>query len=121
MTEKEFWRFLENAWVKGREAQFSVTRDSADSQLQKPGEYIGGHSLLPKNYGKIPKSKIIGMGQLLLDKRVKTSTKEGILIILAHHPSKEALNTLKRYNENPDKDLDIFAKFALEECEMWNE
>lgn len=82
---------------------------------------MGGHALLPKDYDKIPIDKIVEMGELLLSKHAKIPTKEAILILLAHHPSKEALGALKTYNKQPDEELKYFAQFALDECEMWNE
>lgn len=121
MREEDFWLFLNNALAQGRVSQVSARRDSDNLLEQKQAKYITGHSILPKNHDKISKDKIIGMGNLLLDKRVKPSTKEAILMILAHHPSKEALNALKTYNKRPDKGLEIFAELALEECEWWNE
>lgn len=61
------------------------------------------------------------MGELLFDKKANSKTKEAIMVILAHIPSKTALSILKRYNSMPDKELSIFAQIALDECEMWNE
>ena len=121
MTEKEFWLFLEDALERGRESQISFTRDSDIPELREQGRYIGGHSLLPKDYDKISKDKIVEMGELLLGRKVKRSTKEAVMMILAHHGSDEALKALKKYNKKPDKGLEIYAELALQECEMWNE
>lgn len=121
MTEKEFWTFLENAWAaNGRESQFLMAGNANDPRVQKTVEYIKAHSLLPKDYNKVSKDKIIQMGGLLLDKNAGAKTKEAILIILAHHTSMEALDILKRYNTNPDGELKLFAEFALDECHMWH-
>ncbi|MEA3369000.1 MAG: hypothetical protein U9Q24_01385 [Candidatus Ratteibacteria bacterium] len=121
MTEKEFWIFLNDALAKGRTPQVSKVMDSDDPQLKAAGKFIGGHSLLPKDYDKIAIDKIIEIGKLLLNKNAGIPTKEAVLMLLAHHPSKEALSALKTYNENPKEELRIFAQLALEECEMWNE
>ncbi len=118
MTEKDFWLFLKQAWAtKGRVSQVSGSINSDNLQVQKQGEYMTGHSVLPEGYDKIPTDKIVEMGKLLLDRQVQRQTKEAILMILAHHPSKVALNALKVYNKNPDKELKIFAELALQECE----
>jgi len=42
------------------------------------------------------------------------------MIILAHHGSDAALDTLRVYNVKPDKGLEIFARMALDECEGWH-
>ena len=76
---------------------------------------------MPENHQRIPLDIINRAGALLFNKACKLSTKQAILIILAHHPTKTALDILKRYNIEPDKDLEIFAQFALDECIMWNE
>ena len=121
MTEKEFWVFLNGKFEEGRQEQVSLVMDSDDPQIKAAGKYIGGHSLLPKGYDEIPATKIFDMGKLLLGGQAKALTKEAILVILAHIPSKDALNILKAYNESPDAELKYFAQMALEECEMWNE
>ena len=57
---------------------------------------------------------------VFIDRNVSHRTKEAIIVLLAHMPVKSALAILRRYNNNPDKELEIFAKIALDECEMWN-
>ena len=122
MTEKEFWQFLECLWKeKGRVPQVSGKIDSPDPMLQLRGKYISGHALLPRNYDKIPEGQIIKMSQLLFDRIANLRTKEAIMTLLAHIPSKTALSILEKYNTMPDRGLEIFAQIALDECEMWNE
>lgn len=122
MTEIDFWRFLKKAWEKeGREDQVSGVIDTDDPYTQKTGEYISGHSLLPKNYDKISEDTIIGMGKLLLKKKIKSQTKQAVLIILAHHGSDAALRALETYNQRPDRRLKYFAQFAVDECLMWHD
>lgn len=122
MTEREFWQFLERLWKEnGRVSQVSGVIDSVDPVLQSHGQYIGGHALLPNGYDKIPEEQIIKIGKLLFDRDANPRTKEAIMIILAHMPSKIALNILKKYNKAPDRGLEIFAQIALDECKMWNE
>lgn len=120
MTEENFWKFLIDALKQGKDTQVSMVTDGKNTGYEGMSKFIGGHSLLPKNYDEISKGTIKEIGSLLLNGDCKSSTKEAILILLAHHPSKEALNTLKKYNENPDKELKFYAKLALEECLMWN-
>lgn len=121
MTEKEFWIFLKNALEKGRTPQLSLIRDYSDAELKNSGKFIRGHSLLPKDYDKIPIGKINKMGRLLLNKNTSIQAKEVILMLLAHRPSKKALGILKVYNKQPDEELKFFAALALDECKMWNE
>ena len=119
MTEKEFWLFMQKSYDKGRIPMVSGYVDSEG--LEGANKYIGGHALLPADYESIPKVFVMEFGKLLMDRAIAIKTKEVILMILAHHASKEALNALKAYNKNPDEELTIFAELALQECEMWNE
>ena len=121
MTEREFWLFLDNALAKGRVAQVSGTIDTCDPQIQKASHYIECHCMLPEGYDRISISTIFQMGELLLCGKASMPTKEAILMILAHHPTKEALGILKQYSIFPDSGLELFAQFALDECQMWNE
>jgi len=121
MTEQEFWIFLKQAMERGREPMLASHIDTADPELQKMGEYIMGHSYLPKDYDKIGKGVITEMGRLLMDLRVRHKTKEAVMMILAHNGSDEALDILRTYNRIPDKGLEVFSMLALQECRMWNE
>ncbi len=121
MVEKEFLDFLEMKLKHGRVPQVSGYVDSLDPAIQNAGKYIGEHSVLFEGHQMLPIKMVIEMGRLLLNRNVKLQTKEAILVILAHHPSREALNALNLYNVIPDEDLRYFARIALDECEMWNE
>ena len=121
MTEKEFLDFLQMKLKIARIPQLSGYVDSFDSVVQNAGKYIGGHSVLFEGHQTLPIKTVVGMGQLLLNQNVLLQTKEALLVILAHHPSREALNAISLYNVNPDENLRYFAQFALDECEMWNE
>lgn len=127
MTENDFWLFLNGQLTQGRAMVASGMIDCMDPvlavnpELAETGRFLGGHSLLPNDVDKVAIGKIEEMGGLLLGGRASLYTKEAILIILAHHPSKEALDILKAYNAYPNRDLRIFSQMALDECEMWNE
>ena len=127
MTEKDFWLFLNGQLTQGRAMVASGTIDCMDPvlagnpELVETGRFLGGHSLLPDNVDKVAVGKIKEIGGLLLGGRASLSTKEAIMMFLAHHPSKEALDILKAYNAYPDRELKVFAEMAQDECEMWNE
>ncbi|MDD5174022.1 MAG: hypothetical protein WC419_01370 [Candidatus Omnitrophota bacterium] len=121
MTEKEFLNFLEMKSKNGRVPQLSGYVDSYDTAIQEAEKYTGGHSVLFEGHQMLPIKMVVEMGRLLLNRDVLLKTKEALLVILAHHPSKEALNVLSLYNIDPDEDLRYFARIALDECEMWNE
>lgn len=121
MTEKEFWNFLNKSLEKGRVPQVSGYIDSENPEIQKQGEYVGGHSVLFEGHDKLSLDIIEEIGELLLDKSVTAPAKEAILMILAHHPTKVALRILKKYNQDPDEQLKYTAQFALQECQWWNE
>ena len=121
MTENEFWVFLNRSLAKGRVPQVSGYVDSNDKFMQSTGEYFAAHSVLFEGHDKLAKDLIVNMGELILVPDVPLQAKEAILMVLAHHPSQEALWALARYNKDPDKDLEYIAHFALEECGWWNE
>lgn len=121
MTEQEFWLFLEKMWQEGRAQQRIGIIDCENSQLQKAGEYLQGHALLPRDYGKLGAELIVKMGSLLFKKEVSDKTKEAVMMLLAHNTTEVALTILAKYNLIPDKGLEFFAQMALEECAMWNE
>ena len=121
MTEAQFWRFLENLWRRrGREAMMAGMVDDPDSQVQAASHYIMSHTLLPRDYDKIPVDTVAGMGRLLLKKGIQRKTREAIMMLLAHHGSNEALEALAIYNMRPNNGLEVFARMALEECEGWH-
>lgn len=121
MTEKDFWAFLNGKLAQGRVEQMSGMMYDDDPQAKEAGKYIGAHSFLPKGYDEISEKEIVGMGELLLGETASISTKEAIMVLLAHIPSKKALIILKAYNELPNAELRLFSQMALDECEMWNE
>ena len=121
MEKGDIWLFLENELAKEKASQVSCVIDSDDPQAQRMSKYISNHALLPEGYDKIQTDKIVGMGELLLDKTAEVQAKATIMMILAHHPSREALKALRRYNANPDKELKDLVPLAIEECEWWGE
>lgn len=122
MTENGFWNFMGKRWEEGRAVQKSYVKDAPDPVGKAYGQYIGsGHALLPKNYQDLTPYDIVGIGKLLFERGVKIKTKEAILVLLAHQPSRIALNLIRKYTMKPDKTLKIYAELALDECEMWNE
>ena len=121
VTEKEFWVFWNKSLAKGRIPQISSYMDSDNKLGASVGEYFGGHSILFEGHSKLANDVIMKIGKLILYSEVTLQAKEAALMILAHHPSQEALQALTIYNKNPDKGLEHTAHFALEECEWWNE
>jgi len=121
MTENIFWAFLNMAIaIKGRMKYASGYIDSDNRDIKEEDNYIGGHSVLFKDHDRLPEERIEEIGSLLFDRSVSRRTKEAVLMLLAHHPKRCALDILHRYNQDPDKDLAYYAKTALWECRMWN-
>lgn len=121
MTEKAFWEFLKMAIaIKGRMNQVSGYIDRDGQDIHETGRYIGDHSVLFKGYDRLSEERIEEIGALLFDQSISKQAKEAVLMLLAHYPKRCALNILRRYNSNPDKDLAYYAKTALWECQMWN-
>ncbi|MDD5775351.1 MAG: hypothetical protein PHS64_05375 [Candidatus Omnitrophica bacterium] len=121
MSEKEFWGFLHAMLGRGRMNMWMGRIDSNDPRLNEAERFISSHALLPIGCENISRSDILRMGTLLFQPRTLRQTKEAVLIILAHHPSQEALAVLEKFNACPDRELRVFAELALDECCMWND
>ena len=74
-----------------------------------------------KGFDRLLEEEILGMERVLFRSDIELAWKRIILITLAHLSSETALTALTRYCLSPDKELEGFAKMALEECLMWNE
>jgi len=105
---------------RGREPMMAGEIDDSDPEVQAVGHYIMSHSLLPRDYDKIPVEVAASIGKLLLEKGIQHKTREAIMMILAHHGSNAALNALRIYNMRPNKGLEVFSEMALDECENWH-
>jgi len=122
MTEKAFWAFLNTAiTVKRRMDQVTGYIDCDNRDIQENSQYLGGHSVLFKGHNRLSEVRVEEIGSLLFDISVSRWTKEAVLMLLAHHPKRCALNLFSKYNRDPDKELAFYAKTALWECQMWNE
>jgi hypothetical protein len=121
MNEQEFWIFFRNLQKSGKAEVIAGSFYSGKESADPYGNYITSHSMLPSGYQNLSQKTIEQLGSLLSFKNAAIKTKEVILLLLAHQPEKEALSILKNYNRYPDKELEIFAEMALDECLMWNE
>jgi hypothetical protein len=120
MTEKEFWVFLSSALEKGRVPQISGYIDTDNALVRENVKYISGHSILFAGHDKLSDPMIRELGELMFNPSTSLKAKEAIMLILAHSPTKSALEALKAYNRNPDHVLSYFAQCALDECKWWN-
>lgn len=103
-----------------KEDMIIQTMDTPDNELAVQIDYIGAHALLPKDCDKFPIEKIKDMGLVLLANTPEEIIAKTIVMILAHHPSREALNILRMYLSKANTDLKAFVQCAIEECEVWN-
>lgn len=117
----EFYEFIRQCYSQNKPPMLIGTRDTDNTMLRKNAEYLSAHTFLPVDHDKIPVDKILLMGKGLLSRNTAIEIKKTILIILAHHSSREALFAIKTYLRDPDEDLRIFAEIALDECHMWQE
>lgn len=118
MTEKEFWSFLQQ---KGKADMMIGSVTTGDAAIDAVGAFINAHALLPKGFESVTEDEIESMGELLFQEGLKIKTKEAIIILLAHQVSDSALAILTKFNLKPDKELEGFARFALDESLIWNE
>jgi hypothetical protein len=120
MTEIEFWAYLNMLLSKGRMDMRMGRFDCEKLGLNEAEMFISSHVLLPKGYENLSLDNIRRMGKLLFRNGVQPRTKQAVLILLAHHPSQEALAILEKFSLSPDRGLRIFSELALDECRMWN-
>lgn len=95
MTEQELWAYFEG--------------------LRKEPDY-------PGICDRLPKEKVVQIGELLLAKGISQRAKTTIMMTLAHQErSKEALKYLKAYNRmQVDPLMKAFTEIAMDECKMWS-
>lgn len=78
-------------------------------------DYIEAHSLLPPHPHKLPVDFICSLANKL--RTVATiEEKKGILILLAHHGSLEALDILTAYQDEAEPILKGWIRLAVDEC-----
>lgn len=66
-------------------------------------------------YGDNPKN-IRWLSRILKNKRASWEKKLLALISLAHIASEESIGILETYNKNPDSEMEVCAKLALDEA-----
>lgn len=116
MTLEEYGKLLSASVSQNITPMVNFVDDPDSPRAKKMQEYIESHDLLPKNYEQTSKEEIVKKGKLLCKKKTKLSKKKYIIMLLAHHGSREALDALKTYNKNPDDELSTWAEMAIDEC-----
>ena len=121
MTEKDFWKWVNKLQVENWPKLLATGAifTNAPKELEQAKRIYADKADLEESE-ELPKDKIVDIGKLLFDKNISRRAKEFIIMTLAHESCKEAVSILKQYNKSPDKGVEYFAHFALEECE-WNE
>lgn len=77
------------------------------------------HDLLPPNYQDISGEEIEQQGARLFELTTTLAEKRKILMLLAHLGVYESYQILKKYAKNPDPDLKVWARMALDECQVF--
>ena len=78
-------------------------------------EYVSAHSMLPDNPMAFPSTFIAAIGKRLCHEPITISEKKGILLLLAHHGSQEAVDAIEAYMVHPDASLVHWGNIALDE------
>lgn len=122
MTEKEFWKEVNELQLRNRPKLIAAGVIKADSPKElHEAKRLHSSSVGCEELEDLPKDRIIELSRLLFKKNVSLKAKEMIIMTLAHESDRRALNILKKYNKKPEKELKYFAEFALQECKWWNE
>jgi hypothetical protein len=82
-------------------------------------EYVAAHAFLPPNPAAVPQAELQRRSARLSDPKVSRDEKRATLVLLAHHGSEGAVTLCAEYAGNPDPDLSLFSKLALEEAAFW--
>lgn len=116
---EEFSEFMSESIAQNRTPMINLVDDPNSPRAIAMKEYIEAHQCLPENYEQIPKDEIVRKGKLLCKKKARINKKKKIIMLLAHHGSREALDALEKYNKNPDEKLSIWAEMAIDECKIF--
>lgn len=113
---KDLADFLDIARAQGKTAFITMIDDPNSSEGQAVKEYIESHHLLPPDYLDTSEETIAEEGAKLFDLNITIVEKKRILMLLAHLGVYESYQILKKYNQNPDQELNFWARLALDEC-----
>jgi len=115
-SPEELSDFLEIAHASGKTTFVTMIDDPNSPEAKSAKEYIDSHHLLPSNYKDTTEEEIEEHGSRLFDPKTPINEKKKILMLLAHLGVYESYRILKRYQENPDPELQFWAKMAFDEC-----
>ena len=116
LSAEEMADLINIARDTGRTGFVTVVDDLKSAEAKAAKAYIHAHRLLPKNFMDTTETEIIEKGKKLLNPRTSIREKKKILLLLAHQGVYESYRILKAYHQNPDPELSLWSKMALDEC-----
>ncbi len=120
-SSAELADLIEIARASGKTPFITFIDDPNSPEALVIKEYIDSHHLLPSDYQNTSEEEIAEKGKRLFDAATSIAEKKKILMLLAHLGVYESYKILKKYNENPDKVLFLWAKMALDECRTFSQ
>jgi|GEM_PF-1812000 len=87
--------------------------DDAEAPMKAAREYIKHHEKIPR---QVSKKEIEHWKKILLSKIADLENKKTALVTLAHVADQAVFEVLKKYHEQPDKELRVWSELACQEC-----
>jgi superfamily I DNA/RNA helicase len=115
-------RLMEIARKQGRSVKMMWIDDPNSLQGRVAKEYIELHNGLPPNFQVLPRKQIVAEGRKLDAADTPIDEQKRILLLLAHHPSQEALDAIRRYSRlKLSPEMRAWTGLAQSECEQFIE
>ena len=111
-------RMMAAAQRSGRAAKVTFIDDPDSPEGKAAADYVDSHRWLPLDHASLPVERIVAEGERLLSPDTSPGNQKRALMLLAHHPSQEALDALKRYRRTKlTPEMKTWARMAQSECE----
>ncbi|MFA5188726.1 MAG: hypothetical protein WC460_05180 [Patescibacteria group bacterium] len=120
-SEEELEELLPLVPYLGLPNQTFIVEDQNSPEAVWIKDYMDFHKTLPREYEHIPIDEIKKMSDILFDPDFDDWNRhKEIIILLGHHGTKEALDILEKYLDQPHGDeLAFWASVAIDECKMF--
>lgn len=119
-TEEDIAEVMLEFKEMGLSGQITMFHDPNTPEGRAAIEYVERHKKI-KNIDtqKLTSKKIKEITNKLLDNKTGLEEKKDLILILAHQAESEALEGLKQYAKNLDRELKIWVQMAIDECKSF--
>lgn len=113
-SEAEFQELLAAMNEKGLRGMIMPVKDPGSWEMAEMKAYIQFHK--DDSLKKMNEADIINAENILFDPNTPLEKKKWAIVSLAHIVRPDVFDVLKKYNENPEPTLRVWAQMALDEC-----